>query len=58
MNKEELEKLKGRIIEWQDVLIHEKHMGMVVQLKDGTYAVINRDIVVSPSFIGEYRVRK
>ena len=58
MDKDEIEKLKGKVIEWTDVLIHEKHMGMVVQLKDGTYAVINRDIVVSPSFIGEYRVRK
>jgi hypothetical protein len=31
---------------------------MVVQMKDGTYALINREIVASPDFIEEYRVRK
>lgn len=56
MNKNEIEKLKGKVIEWTDVLIHEKHTSMVVQMKDGAYALINREIVASPDFIEEYRV--
>ncbi len=58
MDKDEIEKLKGKVIEWTDVLIHEKHVSMVVTLKDGSYALINREITATPGFVESYRVMK